>query len=54
MLPDFEVFNKTLEAVHGLPIHGFEIGFAVLYAVGLFATVILILASTIFSRRDLK
>jgi ABC-type transport system involved in multi-copper enzyme maturation permease subunit len=53
VLPDFEVFNKTLEAVHGVPIHDYEIGFAALYAVG-FATVTLILASTIFSRRDLK
>ena len=34
-------------------IHDYEIGFAALYAVG-FATVTLILASTIFSRRDLK
>ncbi len=53
VLPDFEIFNKTLEAVHGLPIHDYEIGFAALYAVG-FATATLILASTIFSRRDLK
>lgn len=53
VLPDFEVFNKSLEAVHGLPIHDHEIGFAALYAVG-FATVTLIFASTIFSRRDLK
>jgi ABC-type transport system involved in multi-copper enzyme maturation permease subunit len=53
VLPDFEVFNKTLEAVHGLPIHDYEIGFAALYAVG-YASVTLILASTIFSRRDLK
>jgi len=53
VLPDFEVFNKTLEAVHGLPIHGYEIGFATLYAAG-YAGVTLILASTIFGRRDLK
>jgi ABC-type transport system involved in multi-copper enzyme maturation permease subunit len=53
VLPDFEVFNKTLEAVHGLPIRGFEIGFAVLYAVG-YSSVVLLLASTIFARRDLK
>lgn len=53
VLPDFEVFNKSLEAVHGLPIHDYEIGFAALYAVG-FATVTLIFAATIFSRRDLK
>lgn len=53
VLPDFEIFNKTLEAVHGLPIHDHEIGFAALYAAG-YAIVTLMLASTIFSRRDLK
>ncbi|MBK7948645.1 MAG: ABC transporter permease [Deltaproteobacteria bacterium] len=53
VLPDFEVFNKTLEAVHGLPIRGDEVGFAALYAVG-YSGVVLVLASTIFARRDLK
>lgn len=53
VLPDFEIFNKTLEAVHGLPIRGHEVGFAMLYAAG-YASVTLILASSIFSRRDLK
>jgi len=53
VLPDFEVFNKSLEAVHGLPIHGFEIGFALLYAVG-YTGFILLLASTVFRGRDLK
>ncbi len=53
VLPDFEIFNKTLEAVHGLPIHDYEIGFAALYAAG-YASMTLILASTVFGRRDLK
>lgn len=53
VLPDFEVFNKTLEAVHGLPIRGYEVGFAVLYAIG-YSGAVLVLASTIFARRDLK
>lgn len=53
VLPDFEVFNKSLEAVHGLPIHGFEFGFALLYAVG-YSGLILVLAATVFGRRDLK
>ncbi len=53
VLPDFEIFNKSLEAVHGLPIHGFEIGFAMLYAVG-YSGFILVLAAAVFSRRDLK
>ena len=53
VLPDFEIFNKSLEAVHGLPIHGFEIGFALLYAAG-YSGFILVLAAAVFSRRDLK
>lgn len=53
VLPDFEVFNKTLEAVYGLPIEGHEIGFAVLYAAGYSAATLLV-ASSIFARRDLK
>lgn len=53
VLPDFEVFNKTLEAVHGLPIRGDEVAFAALYAVG-YSGVVLVLASAIFARRDLK
>lgn len=53
VLPDFEVFNKTLEAVHAQPIHGYEVGFATLYAVG-YTGMILILAAAVFSRRDLK
>jgi ABC-type transport system involved in multi-copper enzyme maturation permease subunit len=53
ILPDFEVFNKTLEAVHGLPIAGSEVGLAVVYACGYTAGT-LALASIIFSRRDFK
>lgn len=53
VLPDFEVFNKTLEAVHGLPIRSDEVAFAVLYAIG-YSSAVLVLASTIFARRDLK
>jgi ABC-type transport system involved in multi-copper enzyme maturation permease subunit len=53
VLPDLEMFNKTLEAVHRLPIHGYELGFATLYAIG-YSGSILVLASTIFARRDLK
>lgn len=53
VLPDFEVFNKTLEAVYGLPIRGHEIGFAFLYATG-YSVVTLLIASAIFARRDLK
>lgn len=53
VLPDFEVFNKTLEAVYGLPIRGHELVFAGLYAAG-YSAVVLLLASSIFARRDLK
>jgi len=53
VMPDFEVFNKTLEAVHGLPIAGSEIGLALVYACG-YTTCALVLGSMIFSRRDFK
>ena len=53
LMPDFEVFNKTLEAVHGLPILGSDIRIAILYALGYTASTLL-LASMIFSRRDFK
>lgn len=53
VLPDFEVFNKTLEAVHGIPIRAHEVGFASLYAVS-YTVVILMIASAVFARRDLK
>lgn len=52
-MPDFEVFNKTLEAVHGLPIPSGEVGLAVVYAAG-YTLCTLTLASLIFSRRDFK
>lgn len=53
LLPDFEVFNKTLEAVHGLPIEGGEVGLAVAYAIG-YTGCTLLLGSMVFSRRDFK
>ena len=53
LLPDFEVFNKTLEAVHGLPIESGEVGLAVVYAIG-YTGCTLLLGSMIFSRRDFK
>jgi ABC-type transport system involved in multi-copper enzyme maturation permease subunit len=52
-MPDFEVFNKTLEAVHGLPISASEIQMAIVYAFG-YTVCTLILGSMIFSRRDFK
>ena len=53
VLPDFEVFNKTLEAVHGLPIEMHEVGMAIVYAIG-YMICLLTLGSMIFSRRDFK
>jgi ABC-type transport system involved in multi-copper enzyme maturation permease subunit len=53
VMPDFEVFNKTLEAVHGLPISVAEIAFALVYGAG-YSVCALILGSMIFSRRDFK
>jgi ABC-type transport system involved in multi-copper enzyme maturation permease subunit len=53
LLPDLEVFNKTLEAVHGLPIPAEEVGLAMIYAVG-YSLGTLMFASMIFGRRDFK
>lgn len=53
VMPDFEVFNKTLEAVHGLPISGTEVAFALVYGIG-YTVCTLSLGSMIFSRRDFK
>ena len=52
-MPDFEVFNKSLEAVYGLPISASEIQMAIVYAFG-YTACTLILGSMIFSRRDFK
>lgn len=53
VMPDFEVFNKTLQAVHGLPILASEIWMAIVYALG-YTICTLLLGSMIFSRRDFK
>jgi ABC-type transport system involved in multi-copper enzyme maturation permease subunit len=53
VMPDFEVFNKTLEAVHGLAIPAGEVWMAVVYALG-YTICTLIIGSMIFSRRDFK
>jgi hypothetical protein len=53
LMPDFEVFNKTLHAVHGLAISASEIQMAIVYATG-YTACTLLLASMIFSRRDFK
>ncbi len=53
LVPDFEVFNLTLQAVHGLAISANEIQLAIVYAAG-YTISTLVLASMIFSRRDFK
>jgi ABC-type transport system involved in multi-copper enzyme maturation permease subunit len=53
VMPDFEVFNKTLEAVHGLPIRAADVQMAIVYALA-YTVATLVLASMIFSRRDFK
>lgn len=53
VMPDLEVFNKTLEAVHGLPVPLEEVGLAAVYAAG-YSICTLFLAALIFARRDFK
>ena len=53
VLPDLESFNVTIEAVHQLPIPAAEVGWATLYGLG-YATLLLIVASTLFNRRDFR
>ncbi len=53
VMPDFEVFNKTLQAVHGIPISASEIQMAIVYALG-YTICTILLGSMIFSRRDFK
>lgn len=52
-LPDLESFNLTIQAVHGLPIAAGEIWWPVLQGVG-WAALLLVLATTIFERRDFR
>ncbi len=53
LLPDLEGFDLSIQAVHGLPITNAEVFLPILYGIG-YSTVLLIAASTIFRRRDLK
>ena len=53
MLPDLESLNLSIQAVHGLPITGAEVGLAILYALG-YITALLIFASILFQRRDFR
>jgi len=53
LLPDLDSFNLTIQAVHGLPISGEEIGLPILYAIG-YSVALLMMAAMVFRRRDLK
>jgi ABC-type transport system involved in multi-copper enzyme maturation permease subunit len=53
VLPDLESFNLTIQAVHGLEIAASEIWWPVLYGFG-YATVLLMMASRLFERRDFR
>jgi len=53
VLPDLEMFNVTIQAVHQLPISAGEVWLPMAYAV-FYATVLLALGSLIFERRDFR
>jgi len=53
VLPDLELYNLSLQAVHGLPIPAGEIWLPVAYALG-YASLLLVAASWLFERRDLR
>jgi ABC-type transport system involved in multi-copper enzyme maturation permease subunit len=53
VLPDLESFNRTIEAVHGLPISAADVGWPAVYAVG-YTTSLLFVAVIVFRRRDFK
>lgn len=53
VLPDLEGFDLSIQAVHGLPITSDDVLLPILYGIG-YSTVLLIIASSIFRRRDMK
>jgi len=53
VLPDLEMFNRSVEAVHQMPIPVEELGLATLYAL-LYSASLLIFAIMLFGRRDFK
>ena len=53
LLPDLEAFNRTLDAVHGLPIPPSELGWTLLLGVSWCAGCLLVAALT-FERRDFR
>ncbi|MCA9512494.1 MAG: ABC transporter permease [Myxococcota bacterium] len=53
VLPDLELYNLTVQAVHGLAIPAGEIWLPVAYA-ALYTAILLMAASALFARRDLR
>ncbi|MDP6978649.1 MAG: ABC transporter permease [Myxococcota bacterium] len=53
VLPDLEMYNLSIQAVHQLPIAASEVWLPVLYGLG-YVAAILFAASHIFERRDFK
>jgi ABC-type transport system involved in multi-copper enzyme maturation permease subunit len=53
VLPDLESFNLTIEALHGLPVAPGEVWWPLAYG-ALYATVVLVLASVVFQRKDFR
>jgi ABC-type transport system involved in multi-copper enzyme maturation permease subunit len=53
LLPDLSAFNRTLEAVHGVPIPGDEVSWALLMGLAWVAGFLLVAIVT-FERRDLR
>jgi ABC-type transport system involved in multi-copper enzyme maturation permease subunit len=53
VLPDLESFNLSIQAVHGLPIHPYEVWLPAVYAAG-YVGMVLLLAVLIFDRRDFR
>ena len=52
-LPDLESFNLTIEAAHGLTISAADVWLPAIYGAG-YILVILVLATTLFERRDFR
>jgi len=53
LLPDLEMFNRSIEAVHGLAIETGQVVWPLLYGMG-YAACLLVLASIVFERRDFR
>ena len=53
VLPDLQIYDLSIEAVHGLAIPAADLGWPVLYALA-YASLLLLLASALFSSRDLR